>query len=109
MRTYRRLMTLTALTAIGLTGTIVLHGGWEAAAAGLGALAGCGAAVTFAFLRALSERPRSRRPSWSERPAALRPAADGATAHEATARRRLPVDARPRHRRPLAPRPAPTV
>jgi hypothetical protein len=109
MRTYRRLMTLTALTAIGLTGTIVLHGGWEAAAAGLGMLAGCGAAVTFAFVRALGERPRSRRPSWSEPPAALRPAAPGATTRAATGRRRAPVEARPPHRRPLAPRPARTV
>lgn len=109
MRIYRQLETLAALTAIGLTGTIVLHGGWEAAAAGLGMLAGCGAAVMFAFVGALSERPRSPRPSWSERPVALRPAAPGATAREATTRRPVPVDARRLHRRPLAPPPARTV
>ena len=109
MRMYRQLKTLAALTAIGLTGAIVLHGGWEAAAAGLGVLAGFGAAVTFAVVGALSERPRSRRPSWSERPAALRPATPGATAREATILRRVPVGALPLHRRSLPSRPARTV
>jgi hypothetical protein len=65
MRAYRRLMIFGALTLIGLAATIIVQGGWQAAAAAFAIANGGGFALTFVALCAASERPRSRHPSWA--------------------------------------------
>jgi hypothetical protein len=106
MRAYRRLMIFGALTLIGLAATIIVQGGWQAAAAALAIAGGGGFALTFVALRAASERPRSRHPSWAR--AADRP--HHGVAAEPSPRRaaaRAPDTSQPATsgRRPLAPRP----
>ena len=67
MRTYRRFFLVSAaLTLIGLGGTILGQGGWQAAAAGLGMLAGIAFVLSVAALAAASERPRPRYPDWAQ-------------------------------------------
>jgi hypothetical protein len=67
MRTYRRFFLVSAaLTLIGLGGTILGQGGWQAAAAGLGMLAGIAFVLSVAVLAAASERPRPRYPDWAQ-------------------------------------------
>jgi hypothetical protein len=99
-----------ALTLIGMAATIIVQGGWQAAAAAFAIAGGGGFALTFAALRAASERPGSRHPSWAH--AADRPrhqvAAEPGSSPAAVS---APETSRPATagRRPLAPRPAGTV
>jgi hypothetical protein len=110
MRAYKRLMIFGALALIGMAATIVVQGGWQAAAAAFAIFTGGGFTLTFTALRAASERPRSRHPSWAA--AADRPR------HRVAAEpgpRPAPVStpdtsqAASSGRRPLAPRPARSV
>lgn len=65
MRTYIRFLGSGALTLIGLGATIVVQGGWQAAAAGFGILAGTVCALSFIVLRASMDRPQPGRPDWA--------------------------------------------
>ena len=65
MRTYIRFLGSGALTLIGLGATIVVQGGWQAAAAGFGILAGSVFALSFIALRAGADRRRPGRPDWA--------------------------------------------
>jgi hypothetical protein len=60
MRTYSLFLfsTLGALTLIGLAATMLVQGGWQAVAAGFAVFNGVGFALTFAGIRAVSDRPR---------------------------------------------------
>jgi hypothetical protein len=106
MRAYKRLLVFGALTLIGMAATIIVQGGWQAAAAAFAIFTGGGFTLTFAALRAASERPRSPHPSWASaadrphRPVVAAPAAAPA-----------PRTSRPRisGSRPVAPRPARTA
>jgi hypothetical protein len=109
MRTHRRLQIFTALTLVELAATIVVHGGWQAAAAGFGIITGSAAAMMFAALRAASERPRSGHASWAERPAAPAPARVAAAPDRVTATLRAPLESPPVQRRPIAPGPPRTA
>jgi O-antigen/teichoic acid export membrane protein len=65
MRTFITLLVSAGLTVAGLGAAIVLHGGWESAAAA-GALV---AAMAFLFSLILAlvagERPTPKRPAWA--------------------------------------------
>lgn len=109
MRAFRRFRIFGALTLIGLAATIMVQGGWQAAAAAFAMFNGAGFAVTFAALGAASERPLSPHPSWALAADSPRPrvAAEPSSRRAASA----PDTSQPATpgRRPLAPRPAPTA
>ena len=65
MRTYIRLLGSGALTLIGLGATLLVQGGWQAAAAAFAIFQGGVFALSFISLRVAAERPRSRRPGWA--------------------------------------------
>jgi len=65
MRTYIRFLGSGALTLAGILGTIVLHGGWQSAAAGFATILGTVCALNVALLVAASERPPRSRPDWA--------------------------------------------
>jgi hypothetical protein len=65
MRTYIRILGSGALTVVGLGATIIVHGGWQAAAAGFAISQGVVFALTFLELRQASDRPRPGRPAWA--------------------------------------------
>jgi hypothetical protein len=65
MRTYIRFLGSGALTLVGLGATILVQGGWQAAAAGFAILQGLVFALTVIGMRVGAERPRSRRPDWA--------------------------------------------
>jgi hypothetical protein len=104
MRAFKQSLTLGTLTLMGMAATIIVRGGWQAAAAAFAIACGGGFALTFAALGAASERPRSHRPGWAQ-PAhrstqgSLRPSRVAATRPERPR-------ARTSGRQPLAPRPA---
>jgi hypothetical protein len=109
MRAYRRFMIFGALTLIGMAATIMVQGGWQAVSAAFAIFNGAGFALTFVALRAASERPRSRRPSWSQPPdrsrrVVIEPGARGASDARADS-----AEARPSEPRSLTPRPAHTA
>jgi hypothetical protein len=55
---FTALFAFAALTVVGSVATLLVHGGWEAVAAGLAVFAGVGFAVTFAVIGASGERSR---------------------------------------------------
>jgi hypothetical protein len=65
MRTYIRLLGSGALTLVGLGATLLVQGGWEAAAAAFAIFSGLVFAVSFISLRVAAERPRSGHPGWA--------------------------------------------
>jgi hypothetical protein len=89
MRAYTLFLTLGALTLIGLAATMLVQGGWQAVAAGFATFNGVGFALTFAVIRAMSDRPRrvSVEPAPLTAPAASAPA---------------PAPSRPGYARPAA-------
>ena len=97
-----------ALTLIGFGATILLQGGWQAAAAGFALLNGAGFVLSFAVLGARSERPRSRRPSWERADRSRGPAAVTAPRHLAAPRPET-SQAQPSGRRPRPARRTRTV
>ena len=106
MHAYRRLLTLGALTGVGVAATTLLQGGWQAAAAGLAILAGMGFGLTFTVIRVLSERPLPRHPSWSQAPERLRGVPTVPTPHAAAAPATVSADVPSGGRQRLArPRP----
>jgi hypothetical protein len=58
MRAHKLLSLFGALTLTGGAATLVLHGGWQAAAAAFAALGVVGFALTFAVIGAETEPPR---------------------------------------------------
>jgi hypothetical protein len=96
----RSLYALATLTLIGLAGTVLARGGWQAAAAGLGSVCGFGFVVGFAVIRALADRRPPRVPSLPAVGVPVRlpapdrePGADTAAASPAiTARRPVAAD-----------------
>jgi hypothetical protein len=109
MRTYRRFFIVSAaLTLIGLGGTILGQGGWQAAAAGLGMLAGIGFVLSVAALAAAGERPRLRYPDWGQagaKPRRMRPETGLRRPPEAVSDARPARASRPRRHAPGAVRP----
>lgn len=65
MRTYIRFLGSAALTLIALGSTLLVQGGWQAAAAAFAIFQGLVFASSFIALGAAAERPRSRRPGWA--------------------------------------------
>lgn len=57
MSAFKIVVTFGALTLAGLGATLIVQGGWQAAAAAFAILDGVGFALTFAVLGARSERP----------------------------------------------------
>jgi hypothetical protein len=104
-----RLKIFGALTLVGMAATIVVQGGWQAAAAAFAIFNGVGFALTFAAIRAASERPQPRRPSWSQAPHRSRRVAIEPGARGASEGRPDSAQARPSEPRPLTPRPAHTA
>jgi hypothetical protein len=95
MRAFRRGVILGALTLIGMAATIIVQGGWQAAAAALAIFAGSGFALVIVRICAASERPRSRHPNRTRAAApagyeaaatAAREARDGAQAERLSTR-----------------------
>jgi hypothetical protein len=105
MRTYIRFLGSGALTLVGILGTIVLQGGWEAAAAGFATILGTVCAVNVALLVAAAERPQRSRPDWALAGAEPRgvPASAPADATRARAREERP------ERAPRSPRRHPSA
>lgn len=62
MRTYVAFLVSAGLTAAALAAVIVVHGGWEAGAAGLGLILGLASILALIALLAMGERPRPRGP-----------------------------------------------
>lgn len=109
MRAYRRLTIFGALTLVGVGATILVQGGWQAVSAAFAIFNGGGFALTFVALRAASERPRSRRPSWSQPPDRSQRVAIDPGARGPSEARPDSAEARPSEHRPLTPRPARTA
>ena len=65
MRTYIRLLGSGALTLVGLGATLIVQGGWQAAAAAFAIFQGIVFATSYGMLLAASERPGSTRPDWA--------------------------------------------
>jgi hypothetical protein len=79
LRAFRLLSVFGALTLLGSAATLLLHGGWQSAAAGFATVNGIGFALTFAVIAAAGERPRPLQPGWTRmadgpRRAAVEPA-----------------------------------
>ena len=85
-RTYLTFLGSGALTLIGFGATILVQGGWQAAAAAFAIFQGLVFTSCFGFLRAASERPGSRRPAWAtaDRAPQAVPAASGPERARAT-------------------------
>ncbi len=60
MPTYVALLVSAGAAITALAAAIVVHGGWEAAAAGLGVIAGLAFLLSLSALLAIGDRPRSR-------------------------------------------------
>ena len=66
MRTYVAFLVSTGLTVAALASVIVVHGGWEAAAAGLGMVASLACLFSLIALLSKGERPGPRGPgAWA--------------------------------------------
>ena len=84
---------------IGLAATLVVNGGWQAAAAGFATFNGVGFVLTFAVIGAAIDRPRPLHPSWTQTPPAPRRIeVQRAPGDPAETSERASAPARPGHR-----------
>jgi hypothetical protein len=81
MASYHRLLAGGAIMLGGLGATMIVHGGWQPAAAAVTILGGTVFLLSFISLAVATDRPRSDRPEWAQA-------------------RRTPPPRRPRHATP---------
>ncbi len=97
MRAFIQLSIFGALTLIGSAATLLIQGGWQAAAMGFAVLNGVGFALTFVAIGVASERPAAAHPSWAQTPDGSRRATvEPAPLHTSAASARPPVPSRAR-------------
>ncbi len=97
MRAFIQLSIFGALTLIGSAATLLIQGGWQAAAAAFAIFNGVGFALTFLAIGVASERPGPRHPRLAQTPdGPRRVTVEPAPLHRSEASARPPAPSRPR-------------
>jgi hypothetical protein len=97
MRAFIQLSILGALTLIGSAATLLIQGGWQAAAAAFAIFNGAGFTLTFVAIGVASERPGPLHPRLAQkREGPRRVTVESAALHRSEASARPPAPSRPR-------------